>query len=148
MIRSFRHEDKESLLEIFKLNTPRFFAPEELADFASYLEENRRTYLTVEYNSKIAGGAGYQITDSGTIGRITWIFFHPEYSGLGLGRQAVEYCLSLFRKNASIQKVVVTTSQLAYEFFEKFGFLLIRTEKDYWGKGLDLYLMELELEVK
>ena len=34
---------------------------------------------------------------------------------------------------------------LAYRFFEKFGLVLIKTEKDYWGKGLDLYWMEMEL---
>jgi ribosomal protein S18 acetylase RimI-like enzyme len=41
-----------------------------------------------------------------------------------------------------VKKLVVRTSQLAYKFFERLGYHLIRTEKDYWGKGLDLYLME------
>jgi N-acetylglutamate synthase-like GNAT family acetyltransferase len=146
MIRPFRRDDKESLLEIFILNTPRFFASEEIVDFESYLNENWKSYLTIERKNEIVGGTGYQITDEGTIGRITWIFFHPDCVGLGLGRQAVEYCLDVFRKVSSIQKIVVTTSQLAHKFFGKFDFQLICTEKDYWGEGLDLYLMELKLQ--
>tara|TARA_R110000868_G_scaffold4211_6_gene26465 strand:- start:9911 stop:10033 length:123 start_codon:yes stop_codon:yes gene_type:complete len=36
----------------------------------------------------------------------------------------------------------VTTSQLAYKFFEKFDYSINRIEKNYWGEGLDLYEME------
>ena len=145
MIRPYKSEDKEFLLDIFKLNTPKYLSPDEIDDLVSYLDENWKTYLTVESENQIIGGAGYQITDDGAIGRITWIFFHPDCVGLGMGRNVVEYCFSLLRKVTSIRKVVVATSQLAYRFFEKFGFQLTRTEKDYWGEELDLYFMEMNL---
>lgn len=52
----------------------------------------------------------------------------------------------MLKLNPKIDKLVVTTSQLAFRFIEKFGFDLIQTEKDYWGPGLDLYLMEKQLK--
>lgn len=146
MIRPFHTQDREALVEIFKMNTPRYFDPQELKDFEVYLASNSDTYLTIEHQDRVVGGTGYEITDNGTVGRITWIFFHPDSAGLGLGRQSVEHCLSIFRNRPAVEKVVVTTSQLAYRFFEKFGLHLVRTEKDYWGQGLDLYLMEMTLK--
>lgn len=146
MIRPFKTTDRETLLEIFKMNTPQYFDPGEIRDFEAYLDDNGDTYLTIEHQNKVVGGTGYQITDQATIGRITWIFFHPDSAGLGLGRQSMEHCLSLFRRVPTLQKLVVTTSQLAFGFFEKFGLVLVKTEKDYWGQGLDLYLMEMKLK--
>lgn len=143
MIRPFQQTDKEILAEIFMMNTPQYFDPKEVNDFVEYLEHHSHTYLTLEQDNKIVGGTGYYVKNSDKSGRITWIFLNPVYSGLGLGRQAVEYCLMRLRQNPEVEKFVVMTSQLAFRFFEKFGYRVIRTEKDYWGTGLDLYEMEM-----
>lgn len=145
MIRPYQITDKEQLIKIFKLNTPQYFDPKEVADFQQYLEEYPETYLTVEHEGQIVGGVGYYVKESDKSGRITWIFFHPDFAGAGLGKQAVAHCLTILKANPEVEKLVVNTSQLAYQFFAKFGYQLIQTEKDYWGKGLDLYLMEQKL---
>jgi N-acetylglutamate synthase-like GNAT family acetyltransferase len=142
MIRPYKPNDKESLLEIFRLNTPKYFDKNELNDFEEYLEEKSETYLTIEVDNNIVGGTGYYINENDKSGRITWIFFDPNYYGIGLGKQSVEYCLELLSKNERVEKFIVTTSQLAYKFFEKFGYSINRIEKNHWGDGLDLYEME------
>lgn len=143
MIRPYLSSDKERLLEIFNLNTPNYFDENEVTDFVNYLKLRAATYLTMEVDNTIVGGAGYYSNENDRSGRITWIFFDPHYSQQGLGKQMVEYCLSILKKDVSIDKFVVTTSQHAYGFFEKFGFILIHIKKDHWGKGLDLYEMEM-----
>tara|TARA_E500000318_G_C3562924_1_gene214317 strand:- start:2258 stop:2485 length:228 start_codon:yes stop_codon:yes gene_type:complete len=75
MLRPFKEEDKEKLLDIFKLNIPTFFAEHEIRDYENYLTSHGETYFTVERNGRIVGGTGY-LVKNGT-GRITWIFFHP-----------------------------------------------------------------------
>jgi ribosomal protein S18 acetylase RimI-like enzyme len=142
MIRPYNVADKEQLVAIFKLNTPKYFDPKEVKDFEEYLDQYSDTYLTIEHNNKIVGGTGYYVNDSKKSGHITWIFVHPGSAGLGIGKQAVEYCLAILKANPAVEKLVVSTSQFAYRFFEKFGYQLIQTEKDYWAQGLDLYLME------
>jgi ribosomal protein S18 acetylase RimI-like enzyme len=144
MIRPYKAADKNELIDIFKLNTPEYFDPKEVADYEEYLEKYADTYFTIEHEGRIAGGVGYYVRESDKSGRITWIFFHPAYAGLGLGKKSVEHCHAIFTSDPTIEKLAVTTSQKAYKFFEKFGYQLIETEKDYWGKGLDLYLMERE----
>ncbi|MEB8345777.1 GNAT family N-acetyltransferase [Flavobacteriaceae bacterium KMM 6898] len=142
MIRPFKPDDKESLLRIFRLNVPEFFDKKEIKDFAEYLNQNTETYLTVEVDNTIVGGTGYYVNEDDNSGRITWIFFDPSYSGQGLGKQSVEHCLNILNKDNRVEKFIVTTSQLAYKFFEKFDYKINRIEKNYWGKGLDLYEME------
>lgn len=144
MIRPYVSTDREALINIFKLNTPEFFDPKEIADFEAYLDEFADTYFTTELEGKIVGGTGYCYSENNTVGHVTWILFHPNTKGMGLGKKAVEHCFEHFKSNLDLKKIEVTTSQLAYRFFEKLGFTLLRTQKDYWGKGLDLYVMEKE----
>ena len=146
MIRPYQPSDKSGLLKVFYLNTPKYFYKSEVDDFEEYLEHNADSYLTIEMNNSIVGGTGYYINENDNSGRITWIFFDPTFSGQGLGKQSVEYCLNLLGKDERVEIFIVTTSQLAYKFFEKFDYRIIRIEKNYWGDGLDLYEMEKSKE--
>ena len=143
VIRLYKPSDKEALVQVFKRNVPQYFDKKEVKDFEAYLDQNRATYLTIELNQKIVGGTGYQVIKSDRSGRITWIFFDPDCSGQGLGRRAVEYCLTILSKDSHVDQFVVTTSQFAFRFFEKFGYKTTRTEENYWGEGLDLYEMKM-----
>ena len=53
MIRPYKKSDKSQLVEIFKLNTPKYFDPLEINDFNDYLEQQSETYFTIEYQNKI-----------------------------------------------------------------------------------------------
>ena len=142
VIRYFDNADKAQLMKIFNLNVPIYFAAGEANDFDQYLKCHSQTYLTVEDRGEIIGGTGYYIDHLDGSGRITWIFFHPMAKGNGLGREVVNYCLKILKAHPSVKKLVVSTSQYAFKFFEKFGYELVKIEKEYWGPGLDLYLME------
>lgn len=133
IIRPFAKSDKDTLVNVFKLNIPLYFAPHEADEYVEYLKEHDSTYFTVEKDNKIIGGLGYTI--KGQEGSITWIFLHPSYSGLGIGQQAVQHCLDVLRSKEQVTKFVVRTSQLAYAFFEKFGYKVVFTKKDYLGEG-------------
>ena len=145
MIRSFYNVDLEQLIEVLQLNIPQNFAPSELSDFKSYIRNHQETYFVLEKDKNLVGGFGYEVLDVPSIVAIKWIFTHPSHKGTGLGRKAVEYCLQLFRNKKEIHTVMVDTSQLASEFFEKFGFTVILTEKNHWGEGLDLVRMRSSL---
>ena len=144
MIRSYQTQDRDILTHIFRMNVPKYFDSNEEKDFIEYLVTYGNTYLVLEENQRIIGGSGYYFNDQDSSGRITWIFFHPDHSGRGLGRMAVEYCLNQLRLDDRIRELIVTTSQHAYRFFEKFGYKVHYIQKDYWGKGLDLYEMKMQ----
>lgn len=144
-IRRYQSSNQKALVEIFKNYIPSDFAPDEIHDFTNHLANHGHTYFCFEADHRIIGGIGYQLTHDDSIGRIKWILFNPKFAGKGLGSQAVKYCLSELLSKTTASKSVITTSQLAYRFFEKFGFRLLKTEKDFWGKGLDLYQLEMDL---
>lgn len=142
MIRPYSIADKEQLIALFKLNVPAYFDASELPEFLGYLETMSNTYLIIEHATEVIGGLGYEVRESDESGRINWIFLHPTVFGGGHGKKAVHHCLEILRADARVKKLIVRTSQLVYPFFEKLGYQVVQTQKDYWAPGLDLYLME------
>jgi ribosomal protein S18 acetylase RimI-like enzyme len=146
IIRAFQASDKEALIKILKANTPKYFDPNEIDDFEAYIDQRASTYLCVEQDGQIIGGAGYYVNNIDLSGRIKWVFFKPEFHKQGLGKLIIEHCIKELESHKLVRNLMLTTSQLAYPFFEKFGFKTTQTKKDYWGPGLDFYLMEKKVK--
>ena len=141
MIRLYQPADREALLELFRLNTPVYFHPQEQADLEQFLTEESQHYYVLEEDGKILASGGYAIEDNE--GWLTWYIVHPDQQGKGLGAQLVNNALERMSKQ-KLDKLVVRTSQLVYKFYEKFGYRLVSTQDDYWAPGLHLYHMEME----
>ncbi len=127
VIREYEPADKEAVMELLRLNTPRYFAPEEAADLDAYLERERELYYVLLH---------------GTVGKISWDMVHPQYRGKSLGTRLLRHRIEKLEAMRSVRRITVRTSQLAFGFYEKRGFELKGIEKDYWAEGFDLYRME------
>lgn len=141
-IREYQTSDKEALLELIRLNTPKYFAVEEEVDFSKYLDEEVELYYVLLADGKIAGCGGINFADGMTTGKISWDIIHPDYQGKSLGTRLLRFRMNKLASISGIRKITVRTSQLVYKFYEKQGFVLMETQKDYWAKGLDMYRME------
>ena len=141
-IREYKSIDKSSVMNLIRLNTPEYFAPEEEDDFSNYLDNERELYYVLLFNEKIVGCGGINFAENKTIGKISWDILHPEYQGKSLGTRLLEYRIEQLESIKSVQKITVRTSQVAYQFYEKQGFELKEIKKDYWAKGFDMYKME------
>lgn len=142
IIREYQQADKNAVMDLIRQNIPEYFAPEEEADFSSYLDSGRELYYVLLFNNRIAGCGGINFAENKTIGRISWDIIHPEYQGKSLGTQLLIHRIEKLKSIDSIQKITVRTSQLAYKFYEKQGFVLKETQKNYWAEGFDMYRME------
>jgi len=131
---------KSRLLEIFKENTPKYFAPAEQGDFEAYLSEHGKTYYIIKSMGIIAGGGGYHRNDY--VGRLSWTMLDPAYYSQGLGKALINFCIEQMLQNSLITKIEVRTSQHAQAFYSKFGFNVVEHKKDFWGTGLDLFRMQ------
>ena len=141
-IREYKSIDKSTVMNLIRLNTPEYFAPEEEDDFSNYLDNERELYYVLLFNEKIVGCGGINFAENKTIGKISWDILHPEYQGKSLGTRLLEYRIEKLESIKSVQKITVRTSQVAYQFYEKQGFELKEIKKDYWAKGFDMYKME------
>ena len=130
--------DKEAVLELMRLNTPLYFASEEEADLSKYLDNEREYYYVLLSGVEIIGCGGINIADNGTRGRISWDIIHPDSQGHSFGSLLLKYRINVL-KSIGIDRITVRTSQVAYQFYQKQGFILKSIKKDYWAKGFDMY---------
>ncbi|MEZ4920597.1 MAG: GNAT family N-acetyltransferase [Saprospiraceae bacterium] len=143
MIRPYTEEDKQRLIEILRTNIPQYFAPSEEQDFIEYLDKHRDLYFVLELKGRVFGAGGINRFPDTGIARISWDMIHSDMQYKGLGSQLVRYRIDEIKKDPSIHKIVVRTSQHVYSFYENLGFDLLHTEPDFWAPGFDLYQMEM-----
>jgi ribosomal-protein-alanine N-acetyltransferase len=142
-IRPYASSDKEAVLELIRLNTPAFFASEELEELNYYLENQREEYFVVEVDGKIVGSGGINYSKDKTIGFLSWDAILPDFQRKSLGSKLVQFRLEILNKSEKIEAVKVRTSQFAYTFYKKHGFRLMEVVEDHWSEGYDLYELEI-----
>ena len=141
IIRKYNEADKEKVISLLRLNTPKYFSPVEEKDLIFYIENEIEQYFVVEYENKIIGCGGFNFSEDLTVGKISWDIFHPDYQGKGIGSLLLNFRIEKLKELVSLQTISVRTSQLAYKFYEKNGFELKEIIKDYWAEGFDMYRM-------
>lgn len=147
MIRPYTSRDQERLVALLRLNTPEFFDASEEKDLIEYLEHHSQNYFVVEDYGTIVGAGGFNLGfDDGKTARISWDFIHPDFQGKGIGKKLTLYRIDEIKKDPIVRVIIVRTTQLVYEFYQKIGFVLEKVEKDYWAKGFDLYQMKMPIK--
>ena len=134
------------MLELIRLNIPKYFASSEEDDFSRYLDSEIELYYVLLFDKKLVGCGGINFSDNRMTGKISWDILHPEYQGKSLGTYLLEYRIKKLKSIDSVQRITVRTSQLAYKFYEKRGFELLEVKKDYWARGFDMYRMEYKIQ--
>lgn len=143
MIRNYQAEDLTAMIGLIRLNTPPFFDVSEELLFKKYLSSRTENYFIIEVANKIIGGGGFDIEEDQSAS-MSWGMVHPNWQSKGWGTKLTQYRIEKI-KQTTAQKINLRTSQYTWKFYEKMGFSLFYTQKDYWGKGLDLYDMQLAL---
>jgi len=146
MIRTANKDDHFTLLHLLDLNSPEYFAPKEKTDYIDYLENKLEKYFVFEENGEIIGAGGLNFFPEEKSARISWDMVHPNHHGKGIGRKLTEHRINFVKELITYKKIVVRTSQLAYPFYEKFGFSLVKYEENYWAEGFLLYHMEMTID--
>lgn len=141
LVRNYTYSDKDSVLKLIQLNTPKYFAASEEIDLENYLQNEIDLYYVFEVDGSIVGSGGINFDDSMTIAVLSWDIIDPEYQGKSFGAQILNYRLEQLKKISSVQKIIVRTSQLTHQFYEKNGFKTVEIHKDYWAEGFDMYFM-------
>ncbi|MDX1627065.1 MAG: GNAT family N-acetyltransferase [Fulvivirga sp.] len=138
----YQKEHKPRLIEIFNLNTPKYFAPEEQADFETYLHENGRNYYVLKSFNEIAGSGGFQF--NGHVASISWLMIDPDFKGEGFGMALFNHCLDKLRKK-NVSAIEVMASEYAHKFFKKLGFDITEFHENFWNTGVDFFRMKKQL---
>ena len=90
-IREYEPTDKDAVINLIRLNIPKYFAPTEETDLNYYLDHERELYYVLLFDGQIVGCGGINFEDNKTTGKISWDILHPQYQGKSLGSQLLKY---------------------------------------------------------
>ncbi|WP_083572309.1 GNAT family N-acetyltransferase [Flavobacterium johnsoniae] len=136
---------KENCIEIFKSNLPKFFAPEELELFKSFLDQDTEDHYYVIMEDNRAVGCGGIFLDKKTDeAGLSWGMVHNAYHLKGIGKILTEYRINLLKKLYPSKTYKIDTSQHTAGFYEKKGFRTVTIIPDGFGKGIDQYVMKMD----
>ena len=142
-IRAYAPADHPACLAIFRSNLPKYFAPEELPLFTSWLDKpDLADYYVLEVAGKVVGCGGFYALPEQQLANLAWGMIHAEYHGRGYGRQLTDYRLQQMRERYPGYRLQLSTSQHTFGFYEKQGYVVLEVIKNGFGEGLDKYIME------
>ncbi|MCA5005516.1 GNAT family N-acetyltransferase [Sphingobacterium bovistauri] len=141
VIRKYKPEDYTQLLQILKNNTPQFFAETEIEDYKYYLDHELQDYFVAVLEDNIIAGAGINYDKEKQLAKISWDIVDVGFHKQGIGTLLLNHRLEIITHRKNIKSIIVRTSQHAHSFYEKNGFKLLETHKNYWAEGFDMYKM-------
>lgn len=139
----YQNTDREDCLKVFDANCPEFFASNERADYADFLDASPETYEVCVLDGDIIGAFGLSGNDP-LYKSINWIMISPKAQGLGLGSKFMERAINLANEQG-LSYIKIAASHLSAPFFAKYGALSINEIKDGWGPNMHRIDMELHL---
>ncbi len=143
---TFKHYeacDRDACLSLFNENCPEFFAPNEKADYEEFLDQDYPGYYMVYADDVLAGVFGIMDLGHETF-CISWIMLTRNVQGKGVGSAMMKKAL----EDARAQKakiITISTSHLAFKFFEKFGAEIVKRIKHGWGPNMHKIEMVIRL---
>lgn len=152
-IREYQPADRNRCLEIFKTNIPKFFTVEEIGYFETWLNgqdagevaySNAKAeyYYVAEQDGKIVGCGGFYIAREEAVARMAWGMVENALHKKGIGKELLVHRFRAIEDLHPDCTISLDTSQHTYTFFEKFGFVVTKVQKDFYTKGMDRYDME------
>ena len=142
-IRLYTPADRPACISIFRSNLPKYFAPEELPLFTSWLDKPGLTdYFVLEVEGTVIGCGGFYTLPDLRLANLAWGMIHADHHGRGHGQQLTEYRLRLMQERYPGYALRLSTSQHTFGFYEKQGYAVKEVVKNGFGEGLDKYIME------
>jgi GNAT superfamily N-acetyltransferase len=142
--RPYSKTDRETCIDLFDANCPAYFAPNERADYAQFLDRDPRGYELCLVDGQVAGAFGL-IGASAARRRLNWIMLNPRFQGLGAGRAIMDRVAAL-AESEGIQVVDIAASHKSAPFFAKAGAVTTIVTHNGWGPGMHRVDMELSLK--
>ena len=146
-LRPYRPADREHCLALFDANAPEHFGVNERPEFAAYLDAGPEHFQVTEEGAAILACGGIETYPERTEAEFRWVMAAPAVRGQGFGKRLMLESADYLRRETSIRRILVYTTPGSAGFFRKLGFPAetVRTEPDYWTKGLHLELLCLKI---
>jgi GNAT superfamily N-acetyltransferase len=139
--RPFQKNDRQACLEMFDLNCPTFFAPNERTDYERFLDDACDRYELCLVDGRVVGGYGVYPDSPGRLA-LRWIMLSPKAQGRGIGSAMMARVVAALRQ-AGGATLRISASHKSAPFFARFGAQERTRIPDGWGPGMHRVEMEL-----
>ncbi|MEX0893090.1 MAG: GNAT family N-acetyltransferase [Gemmatimonadota bacterium] len=137
-MRAYAPTDRAACLAIFDSNVPRYFTPEERAQFAAWLDAPPGPYFVLADAAEgVVGCGGYALGRAPGRADLCWGMVRADRQGEGLGLRLTRERLRRAVADPAVDALALTTSQHTRGFYERLGFRVTRVVPDGFGAGLD-----------
>lgn len=153
-MRAYRDSDKDSCMEIFQSNVPKYFTLEEVNEFERFLTKlgdpeatDNPPYYVMELEDKLIGCGGFgkkKGIDGADAITFVWGMVDRSYHKQGYGAQLLQFRLAEIPLHFPGKPVILDTTQFSYSFFEKYGFRTVKITENSYGAGMHRYDMVLD----
>lgn len=151
LIRPYTAADRQACIAAFKSNIPKFFMPDELADFENWLTDveaqkihaPNEQYYVVEQDKEVIACGGFSIYPHKQLATMTWGLVHNRLHKKGIGKALILHRIAAIREALPSVTIGLDTTQHSFSFFEKLGFVTTKITNDSYGEGMHRYDMEL-----
>ena len=147
VIREYEPSDKDSAMQCFRSNVPKFFSASDEAWFESALDEpDGPSFVMVHDQEGVIGFGGYEVSTTYNSAVLVFGQIHANWHGKGLGKQLLEYRIEHLKANAQPTRyLVVDTILKVAPFFVKHGFEIVAHWKEGFRDGADRIDLRLVL---
>jgi GNAT superfamily N-acetyltransferase len=135
---------REICLALFDTNCPEFFAPNERADYAKFLDNIGDEYLLCVLYDEIVGAFGLVNGSGVEDAHLNWIMVDPASQGSGIGR-AIMMETRRIAQGRGRSVVHIAASHRSAPFFSRFGANQVTYTVDGWGPDMHRIDMEWSL---
>lgn len=142
-IRTVKYEDLKSIYLIERLSFERPY-PSSYLETLAYLSPE--TFLVVSLNDCIVGYSTSVLR--GSEGHVISIAVHPNYRGIGIGKRLLIENIKRL-KDLGAKRVILEVkidNFQALKLYQKLGFKIVKTLKNYYWDGADAYRMTLNID--
>lgn len=147
-VRPYTLTDRDSCLALFDENAPEHFGLNERPDFAAYLDGGPAFFRVIEEGGWVLACGGIELFPDQASAEFRWVMAACAAQGRGLGRLLMLLGARDALEAGGIREILVYTTPGSAGFFRKLGLPAetLRTEPDYWTRGLHLELLRLRLD--
>lgn len=132
---AYAPEHRDACLAMFDENCPEFFAPNERADYAGFLDRVGADYRVCRRDGRVVGAFGLTPGSAPDEAHLNWILLSPNAQGAGLGR-AIMGEVAVQAQARGVARVAIAASHRSAPFFARFGAEEVERTPDGWGAGM------------
>jgi GNAT superfamily N-acetyltransferase len=128
-------------LGVFDANCPEFFAPNERADYAAFLDRIGERYTLCLAGGRVVGAFGVSPGAAAHEAHLNWIMVDPESQGAGVGRAILQETRRRALESGGTL-VRIAASHRSAPFFARFGARQVAYAENGWG--LQMHRVDME----